>query len=44
MTNEEMLIIAEKIKNKTATQEETLAFTKEFGKLLREIKEDVIKE
>lgn len=36
-----MLAIAEKIKSKTATKEEILAFTKEFTKLLSEIKKDL---
>ena len=44
MTKEEMLVIANKIKEKTATEEEILIFTKEFSKLLGEIKEDLIKE
>ena len=44
MTNEEMLAIADKIKEKTASEEEILIFTKEFSKLLGEIKEDLIKE
>ncbi len=39
-----MLEIAEKIKNKTATQEEVASFTKEFSKLLKEIKDDLITE
>lgn len=41
MTNEEMLAIADKIKNKTATKEEILAFTKEYSQLVNEIKEDL---
>lgn len=36
-----MLEIAEKIKNKTATEKEILAFIKEFNKLLEEMKEDL---
>lgn len=44
MTNEEMLVIADKIKEKTASEEELIIFTKEFSKLLGEIKEDLIKE
>ena len=36
-----MLEIAEKIKNKTASEEEILAFTKEFNKLLIKVKEDL---
>jgi len=44
MTNEEMLAIADKIKEKTASEEEIIIFTKEFSKLLGEIKEDLIKE
>jgi hypothetical protein len=33
--------IAEKIKNKTATEEEILAFTKEFNSILSEVKDDL---
>ena len=39
-----MLEIAEKIKTKTATEQEILAFTKEFVNLLEKIKEDLGKE
>lgn len=39
MDKKTMLEIAEKIKNKTATEPEILAFTKEFNNLLEEIKE-----
>ncbi|MFA6392914.1 MAG: hypothetical protein WCW54_02430 [Candidatus Paceibacterota bacterium] len=41
MDEKTMLEIAAKIKNKTATKEEVTAFTKEFTKLLEEIKEDL---
>lgn len=39
-----MLEIAEKIKNKTATEEEIASFTKEFAKLLEDIKDTLSKE
>ncbi|MEI7765056.1 MAG: hypothetical protein WCI93_00555 [bacterium] len=38
MTNEEMLVLAEKVKAGTATKEETLEFHKELNKLLLETK------
>jgi len=38
MSEKELLVIADKIKNKTATQEEILAFTEEFRKVLEEVK------
>ncbi len=37
-----MLVIADKIKNKTATKEEIASFLKEYNKLLTEIKEDLV--
>lgn len=39
MTQEELSVIAEKIKAGTATAEETLTFHKEINKLLKEIEE-----
>lgn len=42
MTKEEMLAIGEKIKNQTATPEEVLVFTKEFSKMIGEIKEELV--
>ena len=41
MDEKTMLEIAEKIKNKTATKEEILSFTKEFNNLLEEMKGDL---
>jgi len=38
MSEKELLVIADKIKNKTATQEEILIFTEEFRKVLEEVK------
>ena len=37
-----MSVIADKIKNKTATKEEALAFMKEYNKLLSDINEDLV--
>lgn len=42
MDENEMVTIAEKIKDKTATNEEITAFLKEYNKLLTEIKDDLI--
>ena len=39
MTQEELSVIAEKIKAETATVEETLTFHKEINNLLKEIKD-----
>lgn len=39
MDEKTMLEIAEKIKNKIATEQEILAFTKEFTKLLQDMKD-----
>jgi len=44
MDEKTMLEIAEKIKNKTATEEEILTFTKEFAKLLEDIKDTLSEE
>jgi hypothetical protein len=44
MTQEEMLIIADKIKRKVATEDEILAFAQEYSKLLGEIKDELAKE
>ena len=44
MDEKELMVIADKIKNKTATEEEILAFTEEFNKVLGEMKEDLSKE
>jgi len=44
MDEKTMLEIAEKIKNKTATEEEIIIFTKEFTKLLKEVKKDLSEE
>lgn len=41
MDEKTMLEIAEKIKNKTATEEEIVAFKEEFAKLLEEINDDL---
>lgn len=41
MDDKAMLAIAEKIKNKTATEKEIADFLKEYKKLLTEIKEDL---
>ena len=38
MDEKELMVIADKIKNKTATEEEILAFTEEFNKVLGEMK------
>lgn len=38
---EEMLAIGQKIEDKTATPEEILMFTKEFARLIKEVKEDL---
>lgn len=38
MTKEEMVVLSEKIKKETATQEETILFHKELNSLLSEIK------
>jgi len=38
MTEEEITMIAEKIKNGTATEEEVLKFHKEFNNLLANVK------
>ena len=37
MNEEEMKVIAEKIKNKTATENETILFINEFTRLVNEI-------
>lgn len=37
-----MTLIAEKIKNKTATEEEVLVFMKEFNELLSSINDDLV--
>jgi hypothetical protein len=44
MDDAKMMEIAEKIKNKTANQEEILAFTEEFNKVLGELRDDLSKE
>lgn len=44
MDKNTMLAIAEKIKDKTATEEEIIAFTNEFTKLLSEINKDLSEE
>ena len=41
MTEEEMLVLAEKIGNGTATEEEQLAFATELNKLIGELKNDL---
>lgn len=41
MNNEEMMAIAEKIKNNTASPEEVIAFTEAFTKLMGDIKTDL---
>lgn len=41
MDEKTMLEIAEKIKNKTATEEEIASFIKEFTELLKGIKDDL---
>ncbi len=41
MDEKTMLVIADKIKNKTATKEEITAFLEEYNKTLKEIKEDL---
>jgi len=40
MDEKKMEEIAEKIKNKTATEEEILVFTKEFNKILENLSEE----
>lgn len=40
MDDKKMEEIAEKIKNKTATEEEILAFTKEFNKILEDLSKE----
>ncbi len=44
MTEEEITMIAEKIKNGTATEEETLKFHEEFNNLLSNIKNTLLEE
>ena len=44
MTQEELSVLAEKIKAGTATVEETLTFQEEVNKLLKEIKDLSIEE
>ena len=39
MSNEEMMAIAEKIKNQTASQEEIASFIEAFANLMGEIKD-----
>lgn len=41
MDEKTMLVIAEKIKNKTATKEEIADFLEEYNKTLEEIKKDL---
>jgi len=41
MDEKTMLEIAEKMKNGTATDEEKIAFIKEFNRLLKDIKDDL---
>jgi|GEM_PF-2076020 len=43
MDDTKMIEIAEKIKNKTATEEEILAFTKEFNRVLEELNSSLSK-
>ncbi len=42
MNNEEMMAIAEKIKNGTATQEELVEFSKSFSDLMSSLKNDLV--
>jgi hypothetical protein len=44
MDEKTMLVVAEKIKNKTATKEETEAFLEEFNKALEDVKDILGKE
>jgi hypothetical protein len=41
MDEKTMLEIAEKIKNNTATKDEIIAFTKEYSKIVKELKEEL---
>ena len=41
MTEEEMLALADKIGNQTATKDEIILFSKELNKLVGELKDDL---
>jgi len=43
MTDEELFALAEKIRDKTATEEEIIIFSKEYNKLYEELKNDLSK-